>query len=344
MLLAQIALSAGAATLTIFLVALLLRDAPRHLAARIGAALFTCSLGYSLILIHETIELPVAVLQAAVFLNAFSLGLGWLFAQVLLDGRFRLGRWEIGIFVAISLLVLAADADVFGYRGSIWVVEKAAFYASIAVMAHLLWIALSSFKDDLINVRRLVRIWFVLFVLASFGVLFSLDAVAASPVWRGLVYDTTTIAISVSILLWSSQLSPERLVFQPEPPPLTTQPVVQPQDDPCHARLLDIVERQRAYRDPELSVGGLAERLGQSEHKLRAHINRTLGYENFAEFLNHYRLADASAALADPAQAHKSIFVIAMDAGYNSISSFNRAFKAKYAETPTSYRRRAMML
>jgi len=45
------------------------------------------------------------------------------------------------------------------------------------------------------------------------------------------------------------------------------------------------------------------------------------------------------AALADPAQEAVPILTIAMDAGFQSLGPFNRAFKATTGVTPTEYRK-----
>jgi AraC-like DNA-binding protein len=50
---------------------------------------------------------------------------------------------------------------------------------------------------------------------------------------------------------------------------------------------------------------------------------------------------DAKQALADPAQRDVPILTIALDAGFQSLSPFNRAFKADTSMTPTEFRRRA---
>jgi AraC-like DNA-binding protein len=55
--------------------------------------------------------------------------------------------------------------------------------------------------------------------------------------------------------------------------------------------------------------------------------------------LNFYRIADAKAALADPAQAAVPVLTIALDSGFSSLGPFNRAFKAETGMTPTEFRR-----
>jgi AraC-like DNA-binding protein len=101
-------------------------------------------------------------------------------------------------------------------------------------------------------------------------------------------------------------------------------------------RLLD---HDKVFREPDLSVASLSKMLDIPEHRLRHLINRQLGHRNFSAFVNGYRLAEADAALSDPAQAAVPILTIALDAGFGSIGPFNRAFKAHTGLTPTEYRR-----
>jgi len=108
------------------------------------------------------------------------------------------------------------------------------------------------------------------------------------------------------------------------------------------AALRRAMERDRLYRAEGLSIGALAAKLGTPEHRLRRLINRQLGYRNFNVFLNGYRLADVTAALADPAQEAVPILTIALDAGFQSLGPFNRAFKAETGLTPSEFRRQKL--
>ena len=62
----------------------------------------------------------------------------------------------------------------------------------------------------------------------------------------------------------------------------------------------------------------------------------------FNAFLNRYRIDEAKAALSDPSQRDVPVLTIAMDAGFQSIGPFNRAFKADTGMTPTEFRRDAL--
>jgi AraC-like DNA-binding protein len=84
-----------------------------------------------------------------------------------------------------------------------------------------------------------------------------------------------------------------------------------------------------------MTIGALASRLVVPEERLRA-LNEGLGYRNFNAFINHYRLEDARTALSDPSQHDVHVLTIAMDAGFQSLGPFNRAFKADTGMTRRS--------
>jgi AraC-like DNA-binding protein len=115
--------------------------------------------------------------------------------------------------------------------------------------------------------------------------------------------------------------------------------------DFAEAQLMAALERlmaeDRAHRESGLTIGGLAARLGVAEHALRRLINRRLGWRNFNAYLNSWRIAEARDALLDRAQAEVPISTIALDAGFQSLGPFNRAFKSAEGVTPTEFRQNA---
>ena len=96
---------------------------------------------------------------------------------------------------------------------------------------------------------------------------------------------------------------------------------------------------ERVYRQEGLTIGVLAAKLDLPEYRLRQAINEGLGYRNFNAFLHRYRINEAKAALSDPGQRDVAVLTIAMDAGFQSIGPFNRAFKAATGRTPSEFRR-----
>jgi AraC-like DNA-binding protein len=116
-----------------------------------------------------------------------------------------------------------------------------------------------------------------------------------------------------------------------------------PESEAPEQKLVDALMRlmadERIYRHENVTIGTLATRLGIPEYRLRRLINQRLGYRNFNVFLNNHRIEEAKAALADPTQAEVPVITIAMDAGFQSLGPFNRAFKATTGVTPSEYRR-----
>jgi AraC-like DNA-binding protein len=130
---------------------------------------------------------------------------------------------------------------------------------------------------------------------------------------------------------------PRRSVAKPD----SDVPSLQGDDARLAAALDRLMREERLYRDERLSVSSLALKLKLPEHRLRRLINQQLGHRNFNAFVNQWPLADAKAALADPAQSATPISTIALDAGFGSLGPFNRAFKADTGLTPTEFRGQA---
>jgi AraC-like DNA-binding protein len=130
---------------------------------------------------------------------------------------------------------------------------------------------------------------------------------------------------------------PQRSVAKPR----SDTPSLQGEDARQAAALDRLMREDRLYREEGLSVSSLALKLKLPEHRLRRLINQQLGHRNFNAFVNRWRLAEAKATLADPAQLPTPISTIALDAGFGSLGPFNRAFKADTGLTPTEYRAQA---
>ncbi len=91
------------------------------------------------------------------------------------------------------------------------------------------------------------------------------------------------------------------------------------------------------YRDPEISLSSLAEKLDIHPHELSRIINTALK-KNFNDFINEYRVRDVILKFQDPAYDRVTLLGMAMDSGFNSKSTFNRIFKEMTGKTPVEYK------
>lgn len=104
------------------------------------------------------------------------------------------------------------------------------------------------------------------------------------------------------------------------------------------ARLIELMEREKFFLDPEITLPKLAHALEIPVAHLSRVINDLLG-RNFYEFVNHYRVEDAKRRLAGPDASRDKLITVALDCGFNSLATFNRVFKELAGRTPSDYRK-----
>jgi AraC-like DNA-binding protein len=102
-------------------------------------------------------------------------------------------------------------------------------------------------------------------------------------------------------------------------------------------KIIAYFETEKAYLNPELSMGLLSSVLKIPKYQITEVLNTEIG-KNFFQFVNMYRVEAVKALLADPNNKY-SIEAIGYDAGFYSKSSFYTVFKNITGETPISYRK-----
>lgn len=98
------------------------------------------------------------------------------------------------------------------------------------------------------------------------------------------------------------------------------------------------LKRRAYYRDPELSLGSLAGKLGMTTHELSGLINTVLK-KNYNDFINGFRVAEVISRLRDPAYDQLTLEGIAYGAGFNSPRTFHRVFKDMTGKTPAEFKK-----
>jgi AraC-like DNA-binding protein len=104
------------------------------------------------------------------------------------------------------------------------------------------------------------------------------------------------------------------------------------------AKLAHSMEQRELFRNGELKLEELAAELAMTVHELSQLINDACGV-NFQDYLNRFRVEALKASLLDPGNGGATILDLAMAAGFNSKSAFNRAFKKHTGMTPSEFRR-----
>lgn len=101
-----------------------------------------------------------------------------------------------------------------------------------------------------------------------------------------------------------------------------------------YEKLLQFMEEKKPYLEPKLCLSELAGRLEMSTNQLSQIINQYAGV-NFHDFVNKYRVEEFLRKAAK--NKHFSFLALAIDAGFNSKSSFNYIFKRQKGLSPSQY-------
>ena len=164
--------------------------------------------------------------------------------------------------------------------------------------------------------------------LSDFGIALAMAAGHAARV--PLIVDIATTALLLGI--GSLALAAERLTAHSEDPDTATAPVATEDDHVLMARLHDLLETRRLWRDPDLTLAQLARRLQVPAKRLSTAVNRATG-DNISRLVNSYRIRAACDALTKGATATEAM----LDAGILTKSNFNREFRRITGQTPTEW-------
>jgi AraC-like DNA-binding protein len=319
--------------------------------ARITGALFSIAAAA-----HTLTQMPDAPLDRAFGwfwgpIWAFSVmgaGFFWAFVGELFEDRPRLEPWRFAPAAVMLAIGLGGALSEPAIARWFWLAHN---LAGAALIAHALLEIAVGWRGDLVEERRRLRgpilaigaAYALIVLLVQTGELFVGSAEAASPVAALVLVILAFLSLAAFGRADASLFGAVALAPTDEPSAETapSKPLGK-EDTAIIAALEKLMGEDKLYREEGLTITALALRLKVPEHRLRRVINQGLGRRNFSAFLNQWRLADAKAALGDPAQADVPVSTIALDAGFGSLGPFNRAFKAETGRTPSEFRAQAL--
>jgi AraC-like DNA-binding protein len=270
-------------------------------------------------------------------------GLFMILVHRLFTDRRRLPPWLLALFAVQLALEAAAPAlaPLSGRTGWLAYQVAPALLETLFVGLAIYW-TVADWRADMVETRRRAR--------AVVLVLLGVSVVASSLLLRVVIpqdlaanYQTQVGLGLANLLLVGFILV--RLMGEDVGAYLESRPrrAVQPpragsEDAAGLARLTALMEEERLYREPGLSLRALADRAGLPEYRLRRLIHEALGFRNFNAFLHHYRIAEACEQLSAPELRRTPVLTIALSVGYQSVNTFNRGFREVTGMTPTDYR------
>ena len=281
-------------------------------------------------------------------------GMFWLFSASLFDDHFYLRRWQITL-VAVTVVapVIQTLLEQQGIGGLRMVLVTLPQLLEFVLLGLTLLVAARYWRADLIESRRSLRLWFCgLNGIYIFVLIFVREVVVPEVQWLdplqylpvgGILLATNALLLEYKLEIMAPRHRSDAAGVEQADPVSAPEP-----EGPAPAfevpeavlrPLQQLMEEQHYYKKAGLTISQLGRTLDLPDHRLRQIINTGLGYRNFRDFLNSYRIREASRALADPAQSDLPVLTVALEAGFNSLSSFNKAFRDTHQTTPTAYRR-----
>jgi AraC-like DNA-binding protein len=343
---------AAAGLFLMLMVVVLVRGRPLQTIRWLGAAMAAAGAAYA---IATAPFVPKATLWWTIPFLAANPVIFWLWARAAFDDDFTVRRWHgllwlVIVGVGFSVLLTWTTWPMFAKAGA----------RSLSIVALLLSLAAAvqtvrTWSADLVAGRRRLRLAVLILSLLFIALLAGSDLTSIS----SRSYGFSGSLVSAAGLLALAALAGWSVFHPPAVSPVAMATAsgaagsaaqIGPRADGGRERVAPLLLRrldqlmtvERIYRHEGLTIGMLAARLELPEYRLRQAINEGLGYRNFNVFLNRYRLDEAKAGLSDVSQRDVPVLTIAMDAGFQSIGPFNRAFKADTGLTPTEFRRDAI--
>jgi AraC-like DNA-binding protein len=100
----------------------------------------------------------------------------------------------------------------------------------------------------------------------------------------------------------------------------------------------ELMQNEHLYRNENLSVNDIAERIGMSAGYVSQIIRKSTN-SNVPSWINDYRVSEVKQMLSDKAFENYTIAAIGLEAGFKSKSAFYASFKKKTGVSPVNYRK-----
>lgn len=106
--------------------------------------------------------------------------------------------------------------------------------------------------------------------------------------------------------------------------------------DRIETALEPLMSRDGIFLNPQLKVADVAAASGFSPHKLAAYFNKRCG-KTFNDYINEYRVDHCARKLASGEYRSKTLEALSLESGFQSRSTFIRAFKKLKGKTPSEF-------
>lgn len=179
-------------------------------------------------------------------------------------------------------------------------------------------------------------LYLMIFIIVFKWLWFLIDVVLTLDFYQDWWWNLATVGaiVYVAISGYQQQQVVQMVFNEPVDPPRRVTPDLDLAA--WKQKLLLIMEQEKPHLEPELTLADLSRKLKIAPPLLSQVIN-TAFEKNFNDFINAYRVEDFKVRMQSPEVRHLSLLGIALDCGFNSKATFNRAFKKHTGQSPSEY-------
>jgi len=106
----------------------------------------------------------------------------------------------------------------------------------------------------------------------------------------------------------------------------------------CERRVKHLMEVEKIYRDENISLQSLAEKVRTKPYILSQVLNERMN-RNFHDLINYYRIEEAKQILACSRGEYLKMAALAGEVGFNTTAAFHKVFKKHTGMTPIEYQK-----
>ncbi|GLX79516.1 transcriptional regulator [Thalassotalea insulae] len=261
---------------------------------------------------------------------------------VLKRGQYLVASLTLVIPFTAELVQQLFTIELADYEAIYGLVTYGGLLLELVLISHALVISFCQWRDDLVQERRYIRGGVI--TIASVYIIMVIIAEELFRIewqWLDLSKSFMLVVLVTGINFFLFRLKESSLFETVKAAEIDSQrrAALTPGSKEL-ARIVASMEQDKLYQQDGMTIAGLAKHLAIHEYKLRNLINGKLNYRNFNDFLNYYRIKEVTDALTDPTFQSTPVLTLALESGFRSLSSFNKAFKATHGITPTEFRKR----
>ena len=119
---------------------------------------------------------------------------------------------------------------------------------------------------------------------------------------------------------------------------ITLDPYKKEQLEHIAIQLENSMHKEKLYKQPDLTLNKLAQKIGVKPYLISQCLNEIL-MTKFNSYINNYRISEVKSLLKDPNKSKHNLLTLALEAGFNSKSSFNRAVRKQLGISPIELRK-----